>query len=75
MADVELHLHATYHVQHPALKSDFEKSQSVMDGKLFFSNMTVSELTQSFPDTKTSDLNCLYEAVVQKKALTIRHIS
>ena len=37
MGAVEQHLHATYHVQNPALKSVFEIYQLVMDDKLFFS--------------------------------------
>ena len=35
MAAVELHVNATYYARHPALKSVYEKSQSVMSGKLF----------------------------------------
>ena len=41
---VKLHLNVTYYAQHSALKSVDEKSQSVMDGKLFSSYMTVFEL-------------------------------
>ena len=41
---VKLHLNVTYYAQHFALKSVDEKSQSVMDGKLFSSYMTVFEL-------------------------------
>ena len=37
-----------------------------MGGKLFFSYRTVFELAQSLRDSKTSDLNCSYEALVQK---------
>ena len=46
MAAVELHLNATY-APHSALKSVHEKSQSV--------------LGQGLQDSKTSNLNCLYE--------------
>ena len=35
MAAVELHVNATYYTGHPALKSVYEKSKSVMGGKLF----------------------------------------
>ena len=37
IAPVELHLNATYYVQHPALKSIYGKGQSVIAGKLFSS--------------------------------------
>ena len=57
MAAVELHVNATYYAQHPALKPVYEKSQSVMGGKLFSSYRTVFELAQALQDTKTSDLN------------------
>ena len=50
MVAVELHVNATYYAQHPALKSVFEKSQSVMGGKLFSSYRTRSELAQGLPD-------------------------
>ena len=71
MAAVELHVNATYYARHPALKSVYEKSQSVMSGKLFSSYRTVFELAQGLRDTKTSDLNCLYETLVQKEEMTI----
>ena len=71
IAAVELHLNGTYYAQHPALKSVHEKSQSVMAGKLFSSFRTVFELAQSLRDSKTSDLNCSYEAPIQKEALAI----
>ena len=70
MAAVELHVNATY-AQHPALKSVTGKSQSVIGGKLFSSCRTVFELAQGLWDSKTSDLNYSYEALVQKKTLTI----
>ena len=41
MAAVELHVNATYHAQHPALKSDYGKDESVIAVKLFSSNRTV----------------------------------
>ena len=41
MAAVELHVNATYHAQHPALKSDYGKDESVLAVKLFSSNRTV----------------------------------
>ena len=44
-----------------------------MGGKLFSSYRPVFELAQSFRDSKTNDLNCSYEALVQKNALTICH--
>ena len=38
MAIVELHVNATFYDEHPdTLKSVYEKSQSIMDGKLFSS--------------------------------------
>ena len=37
MTPVELHVKATYYVQHPALKSIYGKGQSVIAGKLFSS--------------------------------------
>ena len=55
------------------MKSVNEKSQSVMGGKLFSSYRPVFELAQSLRDSKTNDLNCSYEALVQKNALTICH--
>ena len=36
-AAVELHVNATYYTRYPAMKSVYEKSQSVMDRKLFSS--------------------------------------
>ena len=59
MVAVELHVNATYYVQHPVLKSVYEKSQSVTDGKLFSSYRTVFELAQCLRNIKTSDLNCV----------------
>ena len=69
-AAVELHLNPIY-AQQLALKSVYEKSQSVIGGKLFTSSRTVFELAQGLRDSKTSDLNCLYEVLVQNEALTI----
>ena len=46
MAAVELHVNATYYIQHTALKSVYEKSQSIMGGKLFSSYRIVFELAQ-----------------------------
>ena len=68
---VELHVNATYYAQHPALKSVYGKSQSVIGGKLFSSYRTVFELAQDLQDSKTSDLNCSYDAVFQEETLTI----
>ena len=68
MAAVDLHLNVTY-ARHLALKSFYEKSQSVMGGNFFSSYSTMFELR----DSKASDLNCLYEALVQKKTLIICH--
>ena len=42
-----------------------------MGGKLFCSYRTVFGLGQGLRDSKTSDLNCLYEALVQREALKI----
>ena len=72
MATVELHVNATYYTQHPKLKLVYgKKTQSVIHGKLFSSYRTVFELAQGLWDSKTSDLNYSYEALVQKKTLTI----
>ena len=65
MAPVELNLNATY-AQNSALKLVYEKSQYVMGGKLFSSYSTV-QLAQGLWDSKTSNLNCLYEALVLKE--------
>ena len=73
MTAVELQLNATY-AQHPALKPVDEKSQSMMCGKLFISWSRVFKLPQGLPDSKTGDLNCLYEVLVQKEALIIYHL-
>ena len=73
MGAVEQYLHATYHVQNPALKSVIEIYQLVMDDKLFFFHRAVFELAQSLQDSKASDLNCLYEA--QKEASAIWYVS
>ena len=63
MAGVELHLNASY-ARHPALKSLSEKIESVIGGKLFSFYRIVSELAQGLQDSKTSHLNCLYEALI-----------
>ena len=42
-----------------------------MGGKLFSSYRTVFGLGQGLQDSKTSDLNCLYDALVQREALRI----
>ena len=68
---VELHVNATYYAQHPALKLVYEKSQSLVIGKLFSSYKTVLELAQGLRGSKKSDLNCSYEALSQKELLTI----
>ena len=46
MAAIELHVNATYYAEHPALKSVYGKSQSVIIGKLFPTYRTVFELAQ-----------------------------
>ena len=73
MEAIELHINARYYAQHPALKSVYGKSQSVIGGKLFSSYRTVFELAQEYSDSKTSDFNncSSNEALVQKEALTI----
>ena len=70
IAAVKLHLSATY-TQCLVLKSVYKKSQYVIGDKLFSSNRAVLELAQSLWHSKTSDLNCLYEALAQREALTI----
>ena len=44
-----------------------------MAGRLFFSYRRVFEQAQSLWDSKAIDLNCSYEAFVQKEALAICH--
>ena len=72
MAAAGLHLNATY-AQDRALKSVYEKSQSVTGGNLFTSQRTLFKQPQGLRDSKASDLNCLYEVLVQKEALIICH--
>ena len=73
MEAIELHINARYYAQHPALKSVYGKSQSVIGGKLFSSYRTVFELAQEYLDSKTSDFNncSSNEALFQKEALAI----
>ena len=73
METIEVHINARYYAQHPALKSVYGKSQSVIGGKLFSSYRTVFELAQEYSDSKTSNFNnsSSNEALVQKEALTI----
>ena len=59
-----------YNAQYPALKSIYEKNQSVMGGKLFSSYRIVFELARGICDSRTSDSNCSNESLVQKEALT-----
>ena len=61
---VELHLNATY-AQHLSLQSIYEKSQYIMGGELF-SSRTVFELAQGLWVSNKSDLNSLYEALVDR---------
>ena len=70
MAAVELHVHAIYYAQHPALKSVYGKSQSVIGGELFCSYRIVFGLAQGLWDFETGDIvNCSYEVLVQKEAI------
>ena len=73
MEAIELHINARYYAQHPALKSVYGKSQSVIGGKLFSSYRTVFELAQEYSDSKTSDFNNFSSngALVQQEALAI----
>ena len=73
MASVDLHLNVPYDPQNPAIKSVYEKIQTVMRDKLFSSYWTVFELGQGLRDFKTSDLDCSHEALAQTKALAICH--
>ena len=50
--NVTLHVNATYYAKHPALKSVYGKSQSVIGDKLFSSYKTVFELAQGLRDSK-----------------------
>ena len=68
MAAVDPHGNATYDAQHPAKKSIYAKRNSVMLEKSY---KTVFQIAQGLRDFKTRDLNCSYEALVQKEALTI----
>ena len=52
MTAVELHLNARFYTQHLAMKSHYEKSQSVMSGKLFYFDRAVFELAQGLRDYK-----------------------
>ena len=52
MTAVELHLNARFYAQHLAMKSVYEKSQSVMGGKLFYFDRAVFELAQDLRDYK-----------------------
>ena len=70
MAAVELHVNATHYAQHPALKSVYGKSQTVIGGKLFSSYRAVFGLAQGLRDSEANDMNCFYMAIVQKKVLT-----
>ena len=61
-------LNATYYAQHP--ESVYGKSQSVIGGKLWSSYRTVFELIQGgLWDSKTSDLNCSYEALCPERSI------
>ena len=73
MEAIELHINARYYAQHPALKSVYGKSQSVIGDKLLSSYRTVFKLVQECSDSKTSDFNncSSNEALFQKEALTI----
>ena len=72
MAAVELHVNAKYYAQHPAWKSVYGKSQSVIGGKLCSSYRTAFGLAHGLCDSETSDIvNCSYKVLVQKEALTI----
>ena len=53
MAATELHVNATYYAQHPTLKSVYEKSQSVIVGKLFATYRLVFEQAQYSKDVKS----------------------
>lgn len=64
---VDLHLNATY-AQKAALKSLYEKYQSVLGGKSF----TSSKIFE-IHDSKTNALNCLYDVLVHNEALIIYH--
>ena len=68
MAAVDPHGNATYDAQHPAKKSIYAKRNSAMLEKSY---KTVFQIAQGLRDFKTRDLNCSYEALVQKEALTI----
>ena len=46
LAAAELHVNVAYHTQHPALKSVYGKSQSVIGGKLFSSYIGKSAKTK-----------------------------
>ena len=52
MTAVELHLNARFYAQHLAMKSVYDKSQSVMSGKLFYFDRVVFELAQGLRDYK-----------------------
>ena len=52
----------------------WKSRQSAVGGKLFSSYWTLFALAQVLRDSKPSDLNFLYEALVKKEAFTICHL-
>ena len=65
---LELHVNATYYVQHLALKSSvYLCKKPVICGKLLTPKDSVWTSTES---SKTSDLNSSFKKLVQKEALT-----
>ena len=57
----EILLNAMSYIQNPTIKSDFENSQSWLDGKLYSYSLcrTGFQLSQGTRGFKTSDLSCL----------------
>ena len=77
MTPVELHVKATYYVQHPALKSIYGKGQSVIAGKLFSSQLlqdsVYHRVFSRFQNKRLELLLSVYETLAQKETLTICH--
>ena len=72
MAAVELHVNAAYYTRHPAMKSFYEKSQSVMDRKLFSSWLFV--IIMSRTSLRVNLLSIVYLNFKELLVRSRRHI-
>ena len=80
MAATGLHVNATYYAQHPALKSVYGKSQSVIVGKLFSTYRIVFELAKLrtsslFIDLVLKTSHYLYLKVLNERVLKWAHLT